>query len=326
MKKLILLITIPFLLSSCGASLRYSEYFDDPVYDTGERVYYDSQNQISQQEPNKAINAQNNQVFKNVIIRMNDSDTLLVTDGNYIVLDTLESFEELLTKFDTPFYVIDMESLDNDITSERTSFDYLYNPWNSPWRFSSYSWYSSWYNPWYSSWYTPWSSYWYYGWYNPWYSPWYTPWYYSWYPSWYYPYSWHGGYGYGYSWPIGGPNHQPKDVYYGKRVPDSSRPNYFGGASSGGSYTRRIYSPQINSTSVRKSSGQVETNASSTSNSRTSYTRSSSSSSNSNSSVTRSNVQSSTSRGSYNSGSSSSSGSSSGGSSSRSSGGSSTRR
>lgn len=232
----IILLSLGTLLSSCGTTTHYaSSSYDDAIY------YNPGNGQTN------TINSATNDtlfVLKNKTREAAQSNKsvnvreIIIMDEDTTVIVPKESFEEILTKFDSPYYVVDI-----NITNGR-GYDY----WNDPY------WSYGFYNPWYfrHNRFGPWGSYWYdpYDWfyspyYSYWNSPWYNPWYYGSYGFGYGGY--YGGYyGYGYypydSWYYsgGGFGYNNRKALYGRRDDQGGYDNHDRGtARSGGSYVRR---------------------------------------------------------------------------------------
>jgi len=243
----IILLSIGTLLSSCGTTNQYvSSSYDDAIYynpandqtitinsATNDALFVLKSKTREARQSNKSTTIQE-------IILMDEDTTVIVPE---------ESFEEILTKFDSPYYVVNI-----NIINGRGGYNYwddpywsnfgFYNPWQ--FRHNRYSPWSSYYN-WYGSdgwFYSPYYSYW-----N---SPYYNPWYYGNYGYGYgygNYYGYYGGYyGYGYfpydSWYYSGggsgSNYDTRKTIYGRRDDQGGYNNHDGGtARSGGSYVRR---------------------------------------------------------------------------------------
>ena len=126
-------------------------------------------------------------------------DTIYVGDTNvvninydpnvdYAIVDSTESYEERLRKFDSPSYTVNIQ-------------------YDDPWDYNYY-------NPFWAynyGWYRPYGITWGVGWYNPWWGM-----YYSWSPSWGWGWDpWYYGYGWGFNWGWGGFGWGWDPWYYG---------------------------------------------------------------------------------------------------------------
>lgn len=232
------LLAVAAILTSCGTSTYYSSTsFNDAVYSVDEPVV--KQNIPVKKEESQELTSLKNKTIvlakaSNERSRSVSGDTLYLSVTDTIFADGSMSFEELLTKFDNPVYIINFDPRYNWYYDDF----YMWNPWRS-YYYGMHGYYNTW-NP-YWSWYSP------YGFYNDWY--WYGG-YYSWYPyrwasyPWNYGlYSWYWG-GYPWYWdsypyyPGGGYTYTRDNIFYGKRTGNYSQ-NVGGTQRSGGSYVRR---------------------------------------------------------------------------------------
>ncbi len=239
----IILLSLGVLLSSCGTTNHYiSSSYDDAIY-------YNPGN-----DQTVTINSATNDaliVLKNKTRQVAQSNKnvniqeIILMDNDTTVIVPEESFEEILTKFDSPYYVVNINIINgwggyNYWDDPYWSNYGFYNPWQFRHnRFSPWSPYFNWYG--YDGWfYSPYYSYW-----N---SPYYNPWYYGYYGYGYGNYyGYYGGYyGYGYypydSWYYsgGGSGHNTRKTLYGRRNDEGGYDNHDRGtARSGGSYVRR---------------------------------------------------------------------------------------
>lgn len=240
--QIIALIFFGLLFSSCGTTTHYaSSSYEDAIY------YNPSENRqitlnsatndeliVLKNKTQEIVQPIKDQKVQNIIYM----DSSLVSDS--LVSDSLESYEDRLCKFDSPYYVININIVNGWGGN---------NYWNDPW-------YSGYYNPWYyghhgyNSWYGQGYGYgqgyryggygygpydWYY---SPYYSYWNSPWYNPWYGG-MYGYNNYGYYGY-YGGYYGYYQTDSRDNYYGRRI-EKDASNYGGreGARSGGSYLRK---------------------------------------------------------------------------------------
>lgn len=233
--QIIILLFLGTLFSSCGTTTHYlSSSYDDAIYYNADKdqplIINSATSDVLTVLKNKTWEAarSNNNINIQEIIYVDDQDSAVIIPE--------ESYEEILTKFDSPYYVINV-----NVANDRDRYNY----WDDPW-------YDGYYNPWYFrhsifgpwsigySWYGP------YDWfYSPYYSYWSSPWYNPWYGGYYGLSIYYGHYGY-YdpydSWYYNGWSgshfYNPRQRYYGRRddnVNNSGR----GSAISGGSYVRR---------------------------------------------------------------------------------------
>lgn len=228
--KVYTLLIAGLAVSSCGtANLYTSSGYDDAIYNL---------------DPDKAvalITATNRELL-DLKTRTAEAEQKIIKDKNteiiyfdengvanipvdpektFIVLDSTMSYEELLRKFESPDYTINLYLRD----SWRDEYDYFnmwgwgYNPWRyrsygSYWdRYFYYNWaYGGYFSPYFMS---PFYDY-YFDYYTPFNSPWYTYMYYErWYghwggPTWYAGGNYYGDY-YG--------RHNGRSYYHGKRKP-----------------------------------------------------------------------------------------------------------
>lgn len=192
MKNSIFALAITGLFAiSCGTSSQYaSSRFDDAIYTTpGNKVivsatdskYLDLKHRTAETSKFTVKGKEVQVVYmdenKTVDIPVNIDE-----ENTYIVIDESVSYEELLRKFDSPDFTINIQ-----VETRWSDWDYYrtggwgYNPWSwsyygrnyRPWsNFSSFPYY--WRNPFfydfyysYGSYYDPWTPYWYYGGYYP---------------------------------------------------------------------------------------------------------------------------------------------------------------
>lgn len=230
--KLYYLAAVILALSSCGTESRYSSAsYEDPAYyrpGTDIAVIRKSDDQSATDKELQALKEKTKEVIVvdeksgKTVLPLSKADTVLVDINEY------DSYEELLTKFNSPEYEIHFNvTNDFDWWCYPWAWNYPYYYWNPSWRFA-FRYYGYW-DPWYySSWY----------WHNPYY-----------YDYWWYIDPYYGWWGprydlYGY-WPSGG---WYSGVYwgvpverhlYGRRDSDHSNPNQRHiGINSSGSYTR----------------------------------------------------------------------------------------
>lgn len=248
------------LAASCGTSTYYSSSnIKDAVYDTD---YTYTQNSTPKKQVSES--PQLARLKEKTLILSKAESSAKMTDGadtiyfrikDTLLTDSTMTFEELITKFDNPTYIINLE-LDDDYNQY-----YFYNPWwTNSMRYSifgfprSYFYSGFYYNPWYYPYYT-YNPFWMYGGYNSiWYDNLYYGMYYgsnSWLMGMYYPWYYYYGYmgypysGYGYGYPghyMNYYNHDgwtaDEDYFHGKRSVDPQNPNK-DSERSGGSYVRR---------------------------------------------------------------------------------------
>ena len=223
-----LLIAGLAISSCCTANLYTLSSYDDAIYTL---------------DPDKAtvLNTATNRELQDLKSRTADAEKLIIrgeeakiiyfdengvadipidSENTFIVLDSTMSYEEILRKFESPDYTINLYIRDE----WRNSYDY-FDRWGwgyNPWRYRSYGsyWDRAFYHNWaYGGYYSPYSwnpfyDYYFDYYYSPFYNPWYTHMYYDrWYGSWGGP-TWYAGGNYGgnYSGHLGG-----RSYYNGKR-------------------------------------------------------------------------------------------------------------
>lgn len=236
--QIIVLFVFGLIISSCGTTTQYvSSSYEDPIYYNPGRnqqiTIIDATNDeltILKKKTRESAASINDNNIQNVIY-MDSEDSLIVAND--------ESYEEILCKFDSPVYVINVNVVDGWFGNDYWNYPYwsfgyynpwafrghgygyyngLYGGWNSP-----YYWNSPFYNPWYGGYNGYYGGFYgsYYGGYYGGYSGYYDPWFYQ---------SWPGYYQYGNN------NYNKRDNYYGRRVTDGDGIHRGG---SGGSYVRR---------------------------------------------------------------------------------------
>jgi len=248
--KLYYLAAVILALSSCGTGSRYSSAsYEDPAYyrpGTDIAVVRKADDQSATDKELQALKEKTKEVIVvdeksgKTVLPLSKADTVLVDINEY------DSYEELLTKFNSPEYEIHFTVNDySNWWSYPWAWNHPYYYWNPSWRFA-FHWYYGYWDPWYhSSWY----------WYNPYY-----------YDYWWYRDLYYGWWGprydlYGY-WPSGGWYSGPywgvpvERHLYGRRDSDNSNPNQrHSGINSSGSYTRmsKAEISQIRGSSVSNS-------------------------------------------------------------------------
>ncbi len=239
--KLVISAMAAFMAVSCGTSA----YFSNNSFENG--IYYTpakpSAAQVAKERAELAElqNETKKTISKYYLVKTESSeDNVSEQNATIIPLADGETYEERLTKFDSPQYTVNL-NITYDPWYDWYAFPYYgWSYWSRPyWCRYGFSWnywhhwhHFGWYDPWYDPWYGPWDPWYgpYYSWYNPWFDPWYGP-YYGWYNPWH-----HGGY-----WPAYGPNAgRGRDIYYGSRnnVAGSSYSPVAGNRNSGSSYRR----------------------------------------------------------------------------------------
>ena len=188
MKNSIFALAITGLIAAaCGTSGQYaSSRFDDAIYSgTENKVYVSATDSRLQDLKNRTAETSTLIVNgkKAQVVYMDENKTVDIPvnideENTYLVIDESISYEELLRKFDSPDYTINLH-----IESRWDDWDYYrpwmwgYNPWSwryysrfhRPWSFySAYPYY--WRDPFfydiyysYGAYYDPWNPYWYYG-------------------------------------------------------------------------------------------------------------------------------------------------------------------
>jgi hypothetical protein len=189
------LALVGLIAASCGTSSQYaSSAFDDAIYSGPEKTIVISSATDTRLQDLKERTAQTSTIIVNgkeaQVIYMDDNNTVdlpinIDEENTYLVIDESISYEELLRKFDSPDYTINLH-----IESRYDDWDYYrpwmwgYNPWSwryysrfqRPWSYYAYSPYywrdPFFYNYYYSygSYYDPWGPYWYSGGYYPYYN------------------------------------------------------------------------------------------------------------------------------------------------------------
>lgn len=293
MKNNYLIISIVglFSLVSCGTTTRMQS--ENNRYQNG--IYYtpSANDHIAYQNDQQELRNLQNKTQKSIYDSRTNTETIYLSGDNevdinynpninYAIVDSDESYEQRLRKFDSPTYTININ----------TNYSWGGNPWWGPnWGWNNYYWpyYGSrwWrYNNWWGNWYDPWwGPNWGWGpsWNNPWWGGCYDPW-------------WGGHHHHPYPGP-GISNRPRRDVYYGKR---EQSPLYNQGRPSGGNYNRNPSTNQVrgNSSNMQNQrpgynnsgvssnnssmTGSINGNNSSNNNSGTVYRRGSSSSNSNN--------------------------------------------
>jgi len=299
--QIIALFFFGLIISSCGTITQYeSSSYEDPIYynpgKNGQITIIAATNDQLQIMKNKtresAVSINENNV-QNVIYMDSEDSSVIAND---------ESFEDILCKFDSPVYVINVNVVDGWYGNDYWNDPYWSYGYYNPWAFrghgygyynglyggwlSPYYWNSPFYNPWYGGYNGYFGGFYgsYYGGYYGSYSGYYDPWFYQ---------SWPGYYQNG--------NSTNRDNYYGRRIKDGDGIHRGG---SGGSYLRKeakveqirgIYSnnrtesgtsnrstssyrrdPVSGSSGVVHNTDVVRNNTGSTSNTRSTYQRGSS--------------------------------------------------
>jgi len=232
--KIISLVSLSFLLSACGTTIPYtSATYDDPAY------YHPAEGSLVAQNQESVASDQNLKSLKEktrkvIFIDENDEKTTITSNSSkndtvavYVNLGDYESFEELLNKFDSPEYNVNIIIADN----WGSQYDNSYYGWNYPFNYYGYYGYYgygyyNWFPYYMGSWFNPYL----YGtlqYYDYWDYYMYGMPYYGWYGD---LYGWNGWYGWY------GNDHNNNYTFYGRRGSDVRIAD---GASSGGSYTRR---------------------------------------------------------------------------------------
>lgn len=238
------LALIGLIATSCGTSGQYaSSRFDDAIYsgpantiviasatdtriqDLKERTAQTSTIEFNGKEARVVYMDENNTV--NLPVDIDNENTYLLIDGDI-------SYEELLKKFESPDYTINLY-----IENRWSDWDYFYRPWD--WRYNSWRWnrynryYGYWGNyPYYARHYWSDPFFYYYGYDNFFYdfSPYYNPWGPYWYSGrYYYPQRYYGHYWnshpYGYysggGYYNGGTINSQRGKVTGKRITDTGR-------------------------------------------------------------------------------------------------------
>lgn len=192
MKNSIFALAITGLFAiSCGTSSQYaSSRFDDAIYTNQQNKVTISSTDLKLQDLKKRtaetstliVNGKEVQVYYMDETQTVDIPVNVDEENTYIVIDKSVSYEELLRKFDSPDFTINLQ-----LETRWSDWDYYgpsrwgYNPWSwsyygrnyRPWsNFSYYPYY--WRDPFfynfyysYGSYYDPWNPYWYYGGYYP---------------------------------------------------------------------------------------------------------------------------------------------------------------
>lgn len=217
---------------SCGTASYTSSGYANSIYMTAETA-------TPAQKEQDAVRLDNLQARTTETIKQYSSTTAAqIETAAAIPLSEGETYEERLTKFDSPQYVVNIEVDYTPWYDWRYGY-YHYYGWYDPFWGPGYHW--GWYDPWYGpywGWRDPWygwGGYW-GGWYDPWYGwggywgGWYNPWYPP-YPGWYYP-------GHGHI--------NARDRYYGRNNSSTYRNNTVAN-NQGGSIYRRNSSGTVTS-------------------------------------------------------------------------------
>ena len=245
------LVALTFLLSSCGTANYYSSTsYEDPAYyrpGTEVKIVRNVTDEATDQEL-KALKEKTREV---IVVDENSGKTILPlskADTVFVDINEYDSFEELLTKFNSPEYQIQVVVAEDD---ENWNYQWYWNNpyyyWNHAWGRGFgypyfygnygyygypgyYSYWDPWYYPGYYGFYDYYSYYGYYGYYG------YYPYYYGMYDNWYYwnYYNW-GGPGWHHDHHNNG--NVADSYFYGRRGSDER--NIGNGTPSSGSYTRR---------------------------------------------------------------------------------------
>lgn len=238
------LALIGLIAASCGTSGQYaSSRFDDAIYSGPDKTIVIASATDTRLQDLKERTAQTSTITVNgkeaQVVYIDENNTAdiplnLDEDNTYLVIDESISYEELLRKFDSPDYTINLH-----IESRWNDWDY-YRPWMYDYRPWSWRYHSRYYMPWgyypyynpyfrdpffysysyfYGSYYDMWGPYWFNG-YRPYYG------------SYYDHYNYGGYYGYG-SYPnyydrpyfYGEPNRNSRGKVYGKRPTEQNYSN-----------------------------------------------------------------------------------------------------
>lgn len=234
------LVALTLLLSSCGTATYYSSgTYDDPAYyrpGTEVKIVHNPATTVTDQE----LQALKDKTREVIVVDENSGKTILPlskADTVFVDINEYDSFEELLTKFNSPEYQIQVIVAEDDDNWEYPwAWGNPYHYWNYGYgmggRFGHYGYYG--YN---SFWMDPWFSPYNYGYYNMYDSWMYWDFYYygfggaryGWYGNGNWPYN-HGWHGYGHG-------NVADNNYYGRRGSDQR--DLGEGVPSSGSYTRR---------------------------------------------------------------------------------------
>ncbi len=245
------LVALTFLLSSCGTANYYSSgSYDDPAYyrpGTEVKVVRNVTDETTDQE----LQALKEKTREVIVVDENSGKTILPlskADTVFVDINEYDSFEELLTKFNSPEYQIQVIVAEDD---ENWSYRWY---WNNPYYYWNYAWGRGFGNPYFygNYGYGNYGFYCYPGYYSYW-DPWYYPGYYGFYDYYGCYYGYNGYYGhfpyYGiydnwyYWWGGSGRYHDQhygniaSSYFYGRRGSDERDTG--NGTPSSGSYSRR---------------------------------------------------------------------------------------
>lgn len=244
------LVALTFLLSSCGTANYYSSTsYEDPAYyrpGTEVKIVRNVTDEATDQE----LQALKEKTREVIVVDENSGKTILPlskADTVFVDINEYDSFEELLTKFNSPEYQIQVVVAEDD---ENWNYQWY---WNNPYYYWNHAWGRGFGYPYF---YGNYGYYGYPGYYSYW-DPWYYPGYYGFYDYYSY-YGYYGYYGYYpyyygmydnlyywnyYRWEGPGWHHDHNygnvtdSYFYGRRGSDER--NTGNGTPSSGSYTRR---------------------------------------------------------------------------------------
>ena len=236
------LALIGLIAVSCGTSGHYaSSRFDDAIYSGPDKTIVIASATDNRLQELKQRTAQTSTITVNgkeaQIVYIDENNTVdipvnLDEDNTYLVIDESISYEELLRKFDSPDYTINLH-----IEDRWNDWDY-YRPWMYDYRPWSWRYYSRYYLPWGTyPFYNPYFrdpffhsySYFYGNYYDPWGPFWFNS-YRPYYGSYYNHYNYGGYYGYGsnyYDRPYiyGEPNRNSRGKVIGKKPSEHNYSN-----------------------------------------------------------------------------------------------------